>query len=96
MHLLLCHDVFIDPFQVIVVIELSQTIDFFHSKRMLEHLLRRIKEDKLESVTKVEWLWQDSKELWVLKGDRKPFLDDELVQNLIDLGISYFWILFLY
>ena len=63
---------------------------------MLEHLLRRIKEDKLESVTKVEWLWQDSKELWVLKGDRKPFLDDKLVQNLIDLGISYFWILFLY
>lgn len=63
---------------------------------MLEHLLRCVKEDKLESVTKVEWLWQDSKELWVLKGDRKPFLDDELVQNLIDLGISYFWILFLY
>ncbi len=34
---------------------------------MLEHLLRCVKEDKLESVTKVEWLWQDSKELWVRK-----------------------------
>lgn len=62
---------------------------------MLKHLLRRVKEDELESVAKVQWLRQDSKELWLLERDREPFLYDELVQNLVDFDISHFGVLFL-
>ena len=88
-------DIFIDSFQIVVVFKLTQFVNSFHPEHMLQHLLSCVEEYELESIAEVEGLGKNSEEFGLLEGDREPFFNNELVEDLVDVQIRHLRVLLL-
>ena len=83
-------DVFVNAFDVKIVIVGTQRLKGLHAEHLLEHSLSSVEENVLILVTEIQGLGQDAKELRLKEANAQPPVHDKLIQYPVKFLLLHF------